>query len=249
MDEALGNEPGSFDKEAAKAGETSDAGFEERARTALAKELGVEPDALKDSKTFFPFDERESASFEGAGGEYTVFNEDDAEAIALAAVRNDFEGDYAEGFDLFKPEFLMSHVDKEALKNYMEQVFDEFARQDVGELSVSEKDEWLDDKAPEGWDTEVDHEDAEIEAEFAKYEEEWIEAYIAERLGDDGGQSWWTDNVGEDDFKKIVKDQGFYDVEAIIQDAVDIDGPGHYMNSYDGAYHELADGLAYIRTN
>ncbi len=276
MDEALGSAEGTFDREAKEAqaadettvgdavapkrpgpgeaemdesrtGHTED--FETRAKAALAKALNVEPDDLTEGKTYFPFDEKESVSFEGAGGEYTVFNEEDADDIAKASVRNDFEGPHAEGFDLFNPDFLMRHVDQDALTEYMTQVFQEFAEQDAGELSVSEKEEWLREKGYLNDVGDETPEEAAVTGVFENHADEWKEAYVEERLGSDSGQSWWEDNVGEEDFRKIVKDQNLYDIDAIVEGAVQEDGAGHFMSSYDGQFHEMDGGLAYVRTN
>jgi hypothetical protein len=240
--------PGEAEMDDSRTGHTED--FETRAKAELAKALGVDAGDLSEGKTYFPFDEKESVSFEGAGGEYTVFHEADADDIAKASVRNDFEGPHAEGFDLFNQDFLMRHVDQGKLNSYMDQVFDEFARQDVGELSVSEKQEWLKENGHlEDKEDGSDHDEAEIETAWNEHEDEWVESYVSDRMGDDNGQTWWEENVGEDDFKKIVKDQGFFDIDGIVEDAVSEDGAGHFMSSYDGELHEIGDGLAYVRTN
>lgn len=277
MDEALGKEAGTFDREAkdaqvaedatvgdavapkrpgpgesemdeSRTGHTED--FETRAKNELAKALGVSPDDLEAGKTYFPFDEYESVSFEGAGGEYTVFHEANADDIAKAAVRNDFEGPHAEGFDLFNQDFLMGHVDREALKGYMESVFDEWVRQDVGELSTSEKEEWLkaNGHLVDKEDGE-DHDEAEIEKAWSEHEEEWITEMVDGKLGNDGGESYWRENMGDEEFMKLVKSNGFFDIDGIVEEAVSADGPGHFMSSYDGELHEMGDGLAYVRTN
>ena len=200
-------------------------GFMKLARTNLAKALGVGEDELEEKEPRFPYDdpkmEGEVAYFEHGDEEYTVFADDDAEDFAKEMVRNDF-GEHGEGFDIYNPEFLMSHVDEAALKDYMEEVFREFADQD-----------WTEYGSKEATGT----------------EEEWKTEYVQERLGQDSGQTWWTDNVGADDFKKIVKDQGFFDVEAIVQDAVDVDGPGRFLSAYDNELHDIGDGLVYARWN
>jgi hypothetical protein len=249
MDKALGNEPGSFDKEAAAAGAAEPADFEDQARSELAKELGVDPDDLKDNEVYYPNDEVQAVGFTTGSKEYVVYaDEDEADKAAQESVRNDF-GPNGEGPDLFNQDFLMGHVDREALTAYMTQVFDEWAEGDADELDDKQKEEWLEKEGllPDNY---LDDPEFDVDTLFQANRETWVEQQVADRLGNDGGQSYWEDNFGDEDFRKIIKDNGFIDVESLVEEAVSADGAGHFLSSYDGATHMLpGNRMVYIRTN
>jgi hypothetical protein len=224
--------------------------FETKARQELAKALGADPDDLAEEKVFYPMDVAGGnvVAFSLGDKEYVVFADYDyMEKAAQESVRNDF-GPNGEGPMLFNKDFVMGHVDREALKDYMTQVFEEFAEQDVDELSDKEKEEWL-EKAGHLPDNYLDDENFDVETFFEGFREDWVNEQVGDKLGNDGGESYWTDNVGEEDFRKIVVDNNFIDVESLVEEAVSSDGPSHFLNSYDGNYTDLPGGMVYMRTN
>ena len=56
------------------------------------------------------------------------------------------------------------------------------------------------------------------------------------------------DIYGDDATKEAIKIAGI-DVEAAAEDAVDTDGPEHFVARYDGKSHETKSGFVYWRTN
>jgi len=54
---------------------------------------------------------------------------------------------------------------------------------------------------------------------------------------------------GQEDGIKKALEWGGIDYAKAADDAVDIDGPGHFLSGYDGVLEELPDGAVYWRTN
>jgi hypothetical protein len=58
----------------------------------------------------------------------------------------------------------------------------------------------------------------------------------------------YLDDIGGDAVKKAIEIAGI-DIDAAAEDAVNTDGPGHFLSSYDGNTSETKGGLVYWRTN
>lgn len=125
----------------------------------------------------------------------------------------------AEGLALFDPSFVTAHIDHDALKNYMTAVFKEMADQELAEGGLK-----AEDQAP------------------------WTMAFIAERMGQDQGQSYWTHNFGPNSLGRIMLDNGIVNRRAMAQAAMDVNGAATFLAS-DGHIKYIGGGLACARLN
>lgn len=219
--------------------------FETKAKRLLAESLDVDAAELSEAKVTFPYTEypnRSVAAFTLGSQEYTVFNEDDADDFAKAMVMNDLK---SEGLELFNQDFVRGHLDRDALDEYMEQVHAEWLESDADNLSYRDKERWLEknDLLPE------DDEDADVEKIFNEHRDTWVDNQVRERLGNDNGEDFWISNFGEKEFWEEVMKNNLIDEESLVDEAVSVDGPGHFLSAYDGELTEIGEGLVYARWN
>lgn len=65
----------------------------------------------------------------------------------------------------------------------------------------------------------------------------------------DGAVQWFVDLFGQEEFSKWIADRNAFDVDAIAEWCVDIDGVAHFLSSYDGNEVDLGNGLYAYRVN
>jgi len=101
-------------------------------------------------------------------------------------------------------------------------------------------------------DTE-DFEDEEGEIDEARLEvhlkdklDDYIERYVNDVLADP--VEYLEDIYGDEAIKKALE-WGGIGYEKAADEAVNIDGPGHFLSGYDGEIRELPSGGVYWRTN
>ncbi len=220
--------------------------FVDKARRLLAKDLGVDPEELKEqAEAGFPYSElalaKEVVRFEMGSEEYTVFAESDAEDFAKEQVEQDLE----EAPESFNQDFLVQHMtitetDRGVLAN---DEADSFTRDMSDEEVVKEA------GMDEEWDAEEDDKKKEIIRNKAydmvtekKYDEVYESLkdpvdYFVNQLG-----AYTVDDLMKQNFISI-------DIKSAAEEAVNTDGAGHYLSAYDGELHEIGEGLVYARWN
>jgi hypothetical protein len=99
----------------------------------------------------------------------------------------------------------------------------------------------------------MDEEDAESDnaeelADDLKYD---YVALITEEKLDEGnnGLDYFINNFGEKETYKMVMDNNLIDIDEASKDAVNVDGIGHFLSSYDGETLYLSNDCVAYRTN
>jgi hypothetical protein len=99
----------------------------------------------------------------------------------------------------------------------------------------------------------MDEEDAESDnaeelADELKYD---YVALLTEEKLDEGndGLDYFINNFGESETYKMVMDNNLINVDEASQDAVQTDGIGHFLSSYDGETLYLSDDYVAYRIN
>ena len=181
------------------------------------------------------------------GEEYMVFKDyDDAFEFAVDRVREDLE----ENPEYFNKDFLMSFIDDNA--DYWREVFYEMDNgyaDDIESESGYEYENRLIDEMVE-WDImsveEAQSDDAESIAEEKK--SEFVDALVEDKMGY-GGYKYYSENFGEEDAMKVAIQNRLIDIQEASEEAVNIDGVGHFLSGYDGNEIELSHGAYAFRTN
>jgi hypothetical protein len=180
--------------------------------------------------------------------EYRVFvNEFDAEQEAIEQVRYDLQ-DSPENFN---QDWLKNYIDgrdffEEALnemnQGYVDDIESESDRKYANRLIAELVDNGL-----------MDEEDAESDnaEELADDLKSDYVALLTEGQLDDGnnGLDYFISNFGETETYKMVMDNNLIDVDEASQNAVDTDGIGHFLSSYDGETLYLSDDCVAYRIN
>lgn len=153
--------------------------------------------------------------------------------------------DYAEGYFDDKDRMLSSKQQEQVeiltnkqkrLENGIKQFqnFMETGNEDFYLSKISEFEELIDDYTLEILEIRSDPE--------GEFPDELIDDMIATKLREVEADPWWF----FDDLN--LNYEQFVDIDALIQEAIDTDGYGHYLATYDGEAHEVyADGdLFYV---
>lgn len=125
-------------------------------------------------------------------------------------------------------------------------------------LDLPEEPEQSDYQTDEGEDDEDAYNEAYYEWEGdcdnirseAESEAEDNVSELADKMTEDQGDAveYYRDNFGDDDFNRVVKDNGLLDVRAYAEYCARIDGVAHALAGYDGEEYEQ-DGYYIYRTN
>ena len=190
---------------------------------ALAKFLGVEVDDLTVSK----FDERTFENEEA--GEYIVLTDEEADEKAEENVRNIIDDIGLQSFsEYFQQWILDTCVDsdwfedflREDMENYIEEIRDE-------EPNYVKYESRLDE--------EMDDAGVNTEEEFLEY---LIECY-------EDPVEWFKDMFGMEEFSNACEEHDLIDWEAVIKEAIAVDGCGHFIATYDGVENEMDEYFIY----
>ena len=206
--------------------------------------LDIDPDELKirDDRSGFSVQAYEITIKGGKNGKEwrVVASEDDERELALEIVKQDLD----ESPENFNQDFIEQHIDMDRL------------RRDLESDVQSGNEERLRDERPNdfwkeyeraGFDAPEEDEDGEREDPDDSHIEELAQSITDEELKDP--MSYLDDIYGKEDaVKKAIEIAGI-DIDAAAEDAVDTDGPAHFLSSYDGNSYTTKGGLVYWRTN
>ena len=110
------------------------------------------------------------------------------------------------------------------------------------------KTEWIDDMIDEPLEKFKEEQEEKLREDVASAYSDYVE----KQLKDNGLRDWVVNDQGLSNDEEFDEHYGKWlhtDVEGAVDDAISSDGVGHFLNSYDGDYHELSDGSYLIRTN
>ena len=190
---------------------------------ALAKLLQVEVEDLTVSK----YDERVFENEEA--DEYIVLTEEEADEAAEESIKeliNDM------GLESFTEDFQQWILDNCVDSDWFAEYLEDYERGYIEDIRCEESDyeEYETRLAEEMEDAGVD-----TEEEFLEY---LIECY-------DDPVEWFKDMFGMEEFTNTIEEYNLIDWEAVINEAIEVDGCGHFIATYDGVENEMGEYFIY----
>ena len=180
--------------------------------------------------------------------EYRVFkSEDDAEQVAVEQVRDDME----ESPENFNKDFIAGYIDG---RDFFEQSLNEMNRSYADDIASESDRKYGNRLIAEMVDNGlIDEDDAESD-NADELAEEHIENFVTlmteGQLNEGGnGLDYFISNFGEEETMKMVIDNNLIDIDKASRDAVQTDGIGHFLSSYDGETLYLSDDYVAYRIN
>ena len=190
---------------------------------ALTKFLGVEVEDLTVSK----YDERVFENEEA--GEYIVLTEEEADEAAEESIKESINDLGLQAFtEDFQQWILDNCVDSDWFAEYLEDY--EIGYIEDIRCEESDYEEYETRLAEEMEDAGVD-----TEEEFLEY---LIECY-------DDPVEWFKDMFGMEEFTNTIEEYNLIDWEAVINEAIEVDGCGHFIATYDGVENEMGEYFIY----
>ena len=190
---------------------------------ALTKFLGVKVEDLTVSK----YDERVFENEEA--GEYIVLTEEEADEAAEESIKESINDLGLQAFtEDFQQWILDNCVDSDWFAEYLE----DYERGYIEDIRCEESDyeEYETRLAEEMEDAGVD-----TEEEFLEY---LIECY-------DDPVEWFKDMFGMEEFTNTIEEYNLIDWESVINEAIEVDGCGHFIATYDGVENEMGEYFIY----
>ena len=173
------------------------------------------------------------------GTEWAVVESEDAEReLALAVVTQDLEQEP----EIFNQDFIESHIDKDRLRRDLESDVRYSNEERLRDLSA---DEFWREAGQWGIEPEED-EDGELPEPSDSDIEDVAEKQTDDELRDP--MQYLEDIYGDEAAKKAIEIAGI-DINAAAEEAVDTDGPAHFLAHYDGNSYTTPAGLVYWRVN
>jgi hypothetical protein len=169
-------------------------------------------------------------------------DEDQAHELAIAMVTQMLE----EEPENFVSSFIESHIDIEHLRKELHSDVYDMRFDDADELASRRPDEFWEAYESEGFTApDEDEEGDRPEPTNAQIDE------LAERQTDDAlkdPMQYMEDIYGDEAVKRAIEIAGI-DIKAAADEAVSVDGEGHFLNTYNGHIHDTPNGLVYWRVN
>jgi hypothetical protein len=226
-----------------------DFGDEDEVLHEMSKALDIPEEDLKieEDRGLTGFGEGTVYSITIRGGghkEWYVVEDDDQERnLAVAIVTQDLE----EQPEIFEQNFIESHIDIGRLRRDLHSdVYDSNYDMCQDEADHDADDFWRRYESI-GFEAPEEDEDGERREPTSSEVEDLAEHLTTEQLKDP--MQYLEDIYGrEDAVKQAIKIAGI-DVAAAADEAVSVDGPGHFLSSYDGSTYETPAGLVYWRHN
>jgi len=219
-----------------------DFGDEEAVLAEMAAELDIDADELTISES----DHFGVTVYEISLGRkewYVVESSDQERELALEIVKQDLENEP----EIFNQSFIEQHINIARLKRDLESDVMDGHMDRLSDEADRHPDDFWDEYERAGFDAPEEDDDGEREEPSQTEIEELAEHQTNEDLSDP--MRYLEDMLGrEDAVKKAIEIAGI-DVESAAEDAVDTDGPGHFLSSYDGNTTETKSGLVYWRVN
>ena len=229
---------------------TIDFDDEDAVRDEMAHELDLDPDNLKikdvsqhrltGGGTLYEI------TIKGGkhGKEWCVVENDDQEReMALEIVKQDLEHEP----EIFNQNFIESHIDTERLRRDLHGDVLNMRIEDLTDEASRRPDRFWDAYDRMGLESPEEDEDGNRPEPTPEEVEELAELQTDEQLKDP--MSYLEDIYGKEDaVAQAIKIAGI-DIDAAAEEAVDTDGPAHFLSSYDGKSYTTKSGLVYWRAN
>lgn len=172
---------------------------------------------------------------------------DDAEELAVAEFRDQVEDDPENYLSL---PFFQDFIDEKKLREFLwsDEVsnnYDRLLEEDVEDAVEELERLGFDVESAYGEDDEFDEASAQDLVESLA--DDYAEKVTREQLSDPVG--WLEDIYGKEELGAQLVKWGMIDIDAAVKEAINTDGPGHFLASYDGELHELTSGGVYWRHN
>lgn len=119
--------------------------------------------------------------------------------------------------------------------------------EDLQDMADRRPDDFWREYEGEGWDAPEENEEGERREPEYREIEELAEKQAEAQLRDP--MEYLEDIYGREDAVKQAITIAGIDTAAAAEEAVNVDGPGHFLSSYDGSTHETKSGLVYWRHN
>ena len=180
--------------------------------------------------------------------EYRVFkSEDDAELTAEDEVREDME----ESPENFNQDFIINYIDG---GNFFEDSLDEMNRSYAEDIASESDKKYANRLIAEMVENGLLDEDDALSDNGDELAEERIEDLVnlmTEEQMNQGnkGFDYFVDNFGQEETMQMVIKNNLIDIYKASKDAVQTDGIGHFLSSYDGETLYLSDGYVAYRNN
>ena len=204
---------------------------------ALAKYLGIDSSEISNIYDY---------EFETPEGDYLVVDEDEAEQLARDDIENFIDELGIEGFsEGFKQWIENNALDTDWFKDAVTESIEAYADDIENESSSDDRFEnRLEEEMYEAGI--IDDEDLENGYDFDSSRFDFIE-----RLVNNAGDpiDYCRDNFGSDWVSPVAKENNLYDIDEIVDEAINWDGVAHFISRYDGEEIELGNGLFAYRTN
>ncbi len=203
------------------------------------KELAEDQDEV-----FTEANEISSTEFEVEGANrYRVFaSYDDAKTTAIDELEEQVEDDP----ENFLNDFFLGYIDTNRAENFFTDIYNEqnygYAEDIQSEGSSQGYENRLVDELLE---RNIITEDQAEEEDFdgSDFIDEFVEEMTNDSINEGrGGYDYYESNFGEEEAKTLAKDNGLIDIRSASENAVNIDGVGHFLAGYDGADIELPSG-------
>jgi hypothetical protein len=205
----------------------------------MAKVLGVDVVAIRESH-YADFGVGKVYLVESGTKEYYVAeNEDQAEELALAMVKQDLENEP----EIFNKTFLEGHIDTDKLRDAL---YSDVHSARFDELASRRPNDFWEAYEAEGFTAPEEDEDGDRPDPTNGQIDELAESQAKRELKDP--MQYLEDIFGGEATEQAMKMVGF-DVDAAAQEAVDSDGAGHFLSPYDGETRETPSGFVYWRHN
>lgn len=210
----------------------------------MAHALDIDPDELKirDDRSGFSVQAYEVTTRGGRMEWRVVASEDDERELALEIVKQDLEQEP----EIFKQSFIESHINTDRLRRDLESDVQSMREEDLHDMAERHLDDFWREYEREGFDAPEEDEDGERREPKDSEIEELAASLTEAELKDP--MEYLRDIYGDDAAKKAIDIAGI-DIDAAAEEAVDTDGPAHFLSSYDGQSYTTPGGLVYWRTN
>lgn len=175
--------------------------------------------------------------------EYVVVESDEQmRDLALEVVKQDLDSEP----ELFNKEFLEQHINKDRLRRDLEPDLLNSRIDDLTYEADLRPDEFWSEYEREGFEAPEEDEDGERREPDSTEIEELAEKQTNDQLEDP--MQYLEDIYGDEAAKEAIEIAGI-DIDAAAEEAVDTDGPEHFLARYDGNYYETPCGFVYWRDN
>lgn len=226
-----------------------DFGDEEAVLHEMAGELDIPEDELRieEDRGLSGFGEGTvySITIRGGGHKewYVVEDSTQEHALAVAIVTQDLEQEP----EIFAKHFIESHIDDKKLKDALWSDVLNMRTEDLEDEAQRRPDDFWRSYEGEGFDAPEEDEEGNRREPTYREIEELAERQTEDQLRDP--MSYLEDIYGREDAVKQAIEIAGIDIDAAAEEAVNVDGPGHFLSSYDGSTHESKSGLVYWRHN